>query len=121
MIETLKEIWAYRSMIRSLVHKDLRGRYQASVLGFLWTFIVPLCHCWFTRLCFPRCCLLAMECRIIPCIFCSPDSLALLFILPDKRRQLRGCAAEPGEQDLFPEGSGADCLRDQFLCEHAVL
>jgi len=33
MIETLKEIWAYRSMIRSLVHKDLRGRYQASVLA----------------------------------------------------------------------------------------
>lgn len=44
MISTLKEIWAYRSMIRSLVHKDLRGRYQASVLGFLWTFIVPLCQ-----------------------------------------------------------------------------
>ena len=44
MIETVKEIWAYRAMIRSLVHKDLRGRYQASVLGFLWTFIVPLCQ-----------------------------------------------------------------------------
>ncbi len=42
--ETMKEIWAYREMIRSLVHKDLRGRYQASVLGFLWTFIVPLCQ-----------------------------------------------------------------------------
>ena len=41
---TLREIWEYRSMIRSLVHKDLRGRYQASVLGFLWTFIVPLCQ-----------------------------------------------------------------------------
>ncbi len=33
MIETLKEIWAYRSMIRSLVHKDLRGRYQGPVPG----------------------------------------------------------------------------------------
>ena len=44
MIKTVKEIWGYRSMIRSLVHKDLRGRYQASVLGFLWTFIVPLCQ-----------------------------------------------------------------------------
>ena len=32
MIGTLKEIWEYRTMIRSLVHKDLRGRYQASVL-----------------------------------------------------------------------------------------
>ena len=44
MIKTLREIWEYRTMIRSLVHKDLRGRYQASVLGFLWTFIVPLCQ-----------------------------------------------------------------------------
>ena len=44
MISTIKEIWAYRTMIRTLVHKDLRGRYQASVLGFLWTFIVPLCQ-----------------------------------------------------------------------------
>ena len=44
MTGTLKEIWEYRTMIRSLVHKDLRGRYQASVLGFLWTFIVPLCQ-----------------------------------------------------------------------------
>ena len=44
MIRTIKEIWEYRTMIRSLVHKDLRGRYQASVLGFLWTFIVPLCQ-----------------------------------------------------------------------------
>lgn len=44
MIQTLKEIWEYRTMIQSLVHKDLRGRYQASVLGFLWTFIVPLCQ-----------------------------------------------------------------------------
>jgi len=44
MAQTLKEIWEYRTMIRSLVHKDLRGRYQASVLGFLWTFIVPLCQ-----------------------------------------------------------------------------
>ena len=44
MIETLKELWEYRTMVRTLVHKDLRGRYQASVLGFLWTFIVPLCQ-----------------------------------------------------------------------------
>ena len=43
MLKTLKEIWEYRTMIQSLVHKDLRGRYQASVLGFLCTFIVPLC------------------------------------------------------------------------------
>lgn len=41
-MKTLKEIFAYREMIFSLVRKDLRGRYKGSVLGFLWTFINPL-------------------------------------------------------------------------------
>lgn len=41
-IQTLKELYAYRQMIASLVKKDLRGRYKGSVLGFLWTFINPL-------------------------------------------------------------------------------
>ena len=38
----LKEIWDYREMIASLVHRDLRGRYKGSVLGFFWTFLNPL-------------------------------------------------------------------------------
>lgn len=38
----IKELYAYREMIFSLVKKDLRGRYKGSVLGFLWTFINPL-------------------------------------------------------------------------------
>ena len=42
MIQQLKELYAYRQMIISLVRKDLRGRYKGSVLGFLWTFINPL-------------------------------------------------------------------------------
>jgi len=41
-MKTLKEIYAYRHMIFSLVKRDLRGRYKGSVLGFLWTFINPL-------------------------------------------------------------------------------
>lgn len=41
-MELLKELYAYREMIISLVKKDLRGRYKGSVLGFLWTFINPL-------------------------------------------------------------------------------
>lgn len=41
-MKTIKEIYAYREMIFSLVRKDLRGRYKGSVLGFLWTFINPL-------------------------------------------------------------------------------
>lgn len=39
-----KEIYDYRQVIFSLVHKDLRGRYKASVLDFLWTFINLLLH-----------------------------------------------------------------------------
>ena len=42
MISLLKEIYAYREMLVSLVHRDLRGRYKGSVLGFAWTFINPL-------------------------------------------------------------------------------
>lgn len=41
-INVLKELYAYRQMVYSLVRKDLRGRYKGSVLGFLWTFINPL-------------------------------------------------------------------------------
>lgn len=43
-MKILKELYAYREMIVSLVRKDLRGRYKGSVLGFLWTFINPLCQ-----------------------------------------------------------------------------
>ena len=39
---TVKELYAYRQMIFSLVKKDLRGRYKGSVLGFLSTYINPL-------------------------------------------------------------------------------
>ena len=41
-MNSLKEIYAYREMIFSLVRKDLRTRYKGSVLGFLWTFVNPL-------------------------------------------------------------------------------
>lgn len=44
MVSKLKELYQYREMIISLVRRDLRGRYKASVLGFLWTFINPLCQ-----------------------------------------------------------------------------
>ena len=44
MIQTVKEVLQYRTMIQTLVHRDLRGRYKASFLGFMWTFIVPLCQ-----------------------------------------------------------------------------
>lgn len=42
MIGRLKEIYAYREMVFSLVKRDLKGRYKGSILGFLWTFLNPL-------------------------------------------------------------------------------
>ena len=42
MLDRIKEIYAYREMILSLVKRDLKGRYKGSVLGFLWTFLNPL-------------------------------------------------------------------------------
>lgn len=44
MIQRIKDIYAYRDMIFSLVRRELRGRYKGSVLGFLWTYINPLCQ-----------------------------------------------------------------------------
>ena len=41
-MNTLKELYAYREMIFSLIRRDLKGRYKGSALGFLWTFINPL-------------------------------------------------------------------------------
>lgn len=41
-MDSLKKLYKYRQMIFSLVHKELRGKYKASVLGFAWTFVNPL-------------------------------------------------------------------------------
>ena len=38
----IKEIYSYRDMIRSLAQRELRGKYEKSVLGFLWSFLSPL-------------------------------------------------------------------------------
>lgn len=42
MIKTLRELYEYREMIYSLVHKELRGKYKGSVLGFFWSLLIPL-------------------------------------------------------------------------------
>ena len=38
----LKEIYEYRNVLRSLVSKNLYGRYRNSILGFAWNYITPL-------------------------------------------------------------------------------
>lgn len=41
-MKLFKEVYSYREMLRNLVKRDLRTRYKASFLGFLWTFVNPL-------------------------------------------------------------------------------
>ena len=41
-MKVIKEVYEYRSMIGSLIQRDLRGWYKGSVLGFAWTFLNPL-------------------------------------------------------------------------------
>lgn len=42
MWTSIVEVFQYREMLRNLIAKELRAKYKASVLGFLWTFINPL-------------------------------------------------------------------------------
>ncbi len=38
----LAELYRHRTLVTSLVSRELKGRYRGSVLGFLWTFLNPL-------------------------------------------------------------------------------
>ena len=42
MITDIKNIWIFRDMIFELTHRELRGKYKGSVLGFFWTYMNPL-------------------------------------------------------------------------------
>jgi lipopolysaccharide transport system permease protein len=38
----VKSIWRHRNLIVGMVRRDVLGRYNGSVLGLLWSFIIPL-------------------------------------------------------------------------------
>lgn len=42
MIDAAKELWAYRSLVRNLIARDLKVRYKGSVLGVVWSWLNPL-------------------------------------------------------------------------------
>lgn len=42
MTNKISELYTYREMIFSMIRRDIRGKYKASALGFLWTFLNPL-------------------------------------------------------------------------------
>jgi lipopolysaccharide transport system permease protein len=41
MIRNLRELYQYRALLWALTTRELKARYRASVLGFLWTFLNP--------------------------------------------------------------------------------
>lgn len=41
-MKVFKELYKYREFLRTNVKKDIRGKYKASFLGVLWSFINPL-------------------------------------------------------------------------------
>ena len=42
MLESLRELVAYRDLLRDLIARDLKVRYKRSALGVLWTMLNPL-------------------------------------------------------------------------------
>ncbi len=43
-IERARRVWEYRELLGNLVRSELKGRYQDSLLGFLWTLLNPLLY-----------------------------------------------------------------------------
>ena len=42
ILQHIQELFRYRSLVNSLVIRELKARYRGSFLGFLWTFLNPL-------------------------------------------------------------------------------
>jgi len=42
VLDSLREVMRYRSLLRDLVARDLKVRYKRSALGILWTMLNPL-------------------------------------------------------------------------------
>ncbi len=42
MLRNITELYQYRALLWSLTLRELKARYRASVLGFLWTFLNPM-------------------------------------------------------------------------------
>ncbi|MCB0344193.1 MAG: ABC transporter permease [Bdellovibrionales bacterium] len=43
MLRNVTEMWRFRTLISALVGRHLNARYRGSVLGFVWSFLNPLC------------------------------------------------------------------------------
>ncbi len=42
MIEALRELWRYRSLLLAVVNRDIKIKYKQSIMGFMWAVLMPL-------------------------------------------------------------------------------
>ena len=42
VVQHLRDVWAYRELLKQLIRKELSVKYKKSVLGFLWSLLNPL-------------------------------------------------------------------------------
>jgi ABC-2 type transport system permease protein len=40
-IQRMRDLWAYRELLRNLIRKELKVKYKSSALGFVWTLLNP--------------------------------------------------------------------------------
>jgi ABC-type polysaccharide/polyol phosphate export permease len=43
MTRNITEMWRFRALMMALVNRHLSSRYRGSILGFVWSFLNPLC------------------------------------------------------------------------------
>jgi len=43
MLRTIQELWKFRALVAALIGRHLNTRYRGSLLGFVWSFLNPLC------------------------------------------------------------------------------
>jgi len=42
-VRILSELWRFRALVWALVCRHLNARYRGSTLGFIWSFLNPMC------------------------------------------------------------------------------
>ena len=82
MLTAVRELFAYRVLVQTLVVRDLKARYRGSAIGLLWTLLNPLLHMAIYALVFSIYMRMSMEryaafllCGLLPWIWLSSSLL----------------------------------------------
>lgn len=78
LAENVRELWSYRELIWTMIERNLRVRYKGSILGVLWSMIVPIAQAFLYTIVFgyilgagPRDQSAYIFCALIPWLFFS--------------------------------------------------